>query len=173
MEKKEKKTCCFFGHRKILEKEDLKIKLYQIIETLIIDSNADTFLFGSKSEFDQLCREVVGNLKEKHTHIKRIYVRAEFPEINEDYKKYLLEDFEDTYFPKRAINAGRAVYIERNCEIIDRSDICIVYYTDNYAPAKRRNSKRDLFAYQPKSGTSIAYQYAESKNKKIINVINI
>ncbi len=151
----------------------MKIKLYQIIEALIIDSNADTFLFGSKSEFDQLCREVVGNLKEKHTHIKRIYVRAEFSEINKDYEKYLLESFEQTYFPERAISAGRAMYIERNCEMIDRSDICIVYYTDNYTPSTRKNSKRDLFAYQPKSVTSIAYQYAQSKNKKIINVINI
>lgn len=167
-----KKTCCFFGHRKIEERDTLKIRLYEIIENLIINENADTFLFGSKSEFDSLCCEVVAILKEKYSYIKRVYVRAEYPIISDDYEKHLLQSYEETYFPQKAINAGKAVYVERNCEMIDKSDICIVYYKDSYTPPRRKNSKRDLIDYQPKSGTGIAYQYAVRKKKKIINVIN-
>ena len=32
----EKKTCCFFGHRKIAASDGLREKLYNIIEDLII-----------------------------------------------------------------------------------------------------------------------------------------
>ena len=44
-------TACFFGHRKINETEELKSKLIEIIEKLIVDEKVDTFLFGSKSRF--------------------------------------------------------------------------------------------------------------------------
>ena len=77
---------------------------------------------------------------------------------------------EETYYPERAINAGKAVYVERNCEMIDKSEYCIVYYKDEYLPPRRKKSRRDLFDYQPKSGTGIAYQYAVKKNKTVINV---
>ncbi|MBQ3034263.1 MAG: hypothetical protein IJD28_07765 [Deferribacterales bacterium] len=84
-------TCCFIGHRNINETEELKIKLMSLIEKLIEDENVDTFLFGSKSRFNSLCLELVTKIKEKHPHVKRIYVRAEFPAISDDYKAYLLK----------------------------------------------------------------------------------
>ena len=68
-------TCCFFGHRKIDEMAELKNKLYEIIENLIVNERIDTFLFGSKSAFDDLCHKITTELKEKYPHIKRIYVR--------------------------------------------------------------------------------------------------
>lgn len=42
-------TCCFFGHRTINETEELKGKLYKTIESLVVNENVDTFLFGSKT----------------------------------------------------------------------------------------------------------------------------
>ncbi|MEF9840764.1 MAG: biotin operon repressor, partial [Lachnospiraceae bacterium] len=42
------------------------------IESLIVNHNVDTFLFGSRSEFDSLCHSLVTELKEKYPHIKRI-----------------------------------------------------------------------------------------------------
>ena len=166
----EKKSCCVFGHRKITGEVELKVRLLAIIENLIINENVDTFYVGSRSDFDSLCREVLSEQKEKHSHIKRIYVRAEYPDINEDYENYLLESCEETYYPERAINAGKAVYVERNCEMIDKSDYCIIYFKDSYLPPRRKNSRRDLFDYQPKSGTGIAYKYAVQKKKEIINL---
>ena len=76
------------------------------MENLILHNNVDTFLMGSKSDFDLLCRKAVSELKEKYIHINRIYIRAEYEYINDDYKKYLLESCEATYYPERAINAG-------------------------------------------------------------------
>ena len=52
-------TACFFGHRTINETSELKSKLVEIIEKLIVDEKVDTFLFGSKSRFNSLCLELV------------------------------------------------------------------------------------------------------------------
>ena len=165
----EEKSCCFFGHRKIDETTELKDKLCGIIENLIVNEKVDTFFFGSKSQFDDLCHKVVTELKEKYPHIKRIYVRSAFQHIPDWYEDSLLQHYEDTYFPEHMENAGRASYVERNQEMINKSDFCIVYYDENYAPPKRKNSRRDLTDYQPRSGTKIAYDYAVKKKKIIIN----
>ena len=153
------KTCCFFGHRKINETEELKLKLIEVIEKLIVDKQVDTFLFGSKSRFNSLCLETITKMKEKYPHIKRVYVRAEYPLISEDYKNYLLESYEATYYPEKLQRSGRAVYVERNYEMIDNSRYCIVYYDEPNAPTTR------------KSGTKIALDYAAKKRKNVISVL--
>jgi len=151
-------VCCVFGHRTVSETAELKVKLIEIIEKLITEENVDTFLFGSKSRFDSLCLEMVTQMKEKYPHIKRVYVRAEHPFISEHYKNYLLESYEETYYPEKIINAGRASYVERNYEMIDKCQVCIVYYDEQVAPATR------------KSGTKIALDYAIRQRKKIIRI---
>ena len=154
----EENTCCFIGHRTINETEELKSKLIEIVEKLIVDENVDTFLFGSKSRFNSLCLELVTGIKEKHPHIKRIYVRAEYPDINEKYTNYLLEFYEDTYYPEKIIGAGKVAYVERNYEMINKSRFCIFYYDEQNAPTIR------------KSGTKIAFDYAVKQKKEIIRI---
>ena len=165
-------TCCFFGHRKIDETEELKNNLYEIIENLVANEKVDIFLFGSKSEFDDLCHKIVTRLKEKYSHIKRIYVRSAFQHISDWYEDSLLNHYEDTYFPEHMENAGRASYVERNQEMINKSNFCVIYYDENYLPPRRKNSRRDLTDYQPKSGTAVAYDYAIKKGKEVINTFN-
>lgn len=166
----ENRTCCFFGHRKINKTVELTTKLTAIIKNLIENNGVDTFLFGSKSEFDKLCLEAVTEQKEFYPYIKRIYVRAEYQYISDSYKKYLLENYDDTYYPKQIENSGKASYIKRNREMINESMFCVVYYDKNYVPPRRKKSVSDLSDYQPGSGTAIAYEYAEKKEKIIINV---
>ena len=163
-------TCCFFGHRKINETKHLNDIVYKNVESLIVDNGVNVFLFGSKSQFDDLCHKVVANLKQKYPHIKRIYVRAKFPYIDDNYKRYLLLNHEDTYYPNRIINSGKAAYVERNYKMIDKSNFCVVYYDENYMPPKRKHSKKDLIDYQPKSGTKLAYDYAKRKGLILNNV---
>ncbi len=151
-----KHAACFFGHREIIETEELKKRICETIERLIVDENVDTFLFGSQSRFDGLCLELVTKTKEKYPHIKRIYVRAEFPCIRDEYRFYLLKSYDDTYYPEKLIGSGRAAYVERNCEMINRSRFCIVYYDESYAPTKR------------KSGTKLALDYAIKRKREIL-----
>lgn len=154
-----KNVCSFFGHRKIDITNGLKEKLYTALKRLIIENNVDTFLFGSKSEFDDLCYQIVSNLKTEFPHIKRIYIRSAFPHIDNSYLAYLLKHYEETYFPDHILKAGRASYVKRNYEMIDKSYFCIVYFDESYVPHSNK-----------KSGTKIAYEYAVKKKKEIINV---
>ena len=171
MKDKKEHTCCFFGHRNIEVTDELVNRLKEVVENLIIENEVDIFLFGSKSQFDKLCLQVVTELKKKHPHIRRIYVRAEFPYIDEDYTAYLLKRYDHTYYPERMINAGKAAYVERNYEMIDNSNYCVIYYDENYMPPRRKNSRRELFDYQPKSGTAVAFDYAKRKNVITMNVL--
>ena len=150
-----KNTCCFIGHRKITDTPLFREHLRATIETLINSYNVDTFLFGSKSEFNSLCYELICESKQKHPHIKRIYVRAEFPYIDDDYLSYLLEYYEGTYFPANLLHAGKAVYLERNREMIDKSNFCVLYCHQACKSAPT------------KSGTAAALAYALQKGRTV------
>ena len=128
-----------------------------------MEEGVDTFLFGSRSKFDDLCHIVVTELKGKYPNIKRVYVRSQYPCIDKPYKDYLLEFYDDTIIPNRVGKAGGASYVERNQEMIDASDFCVFYYNPSYLPPKRKYAKRDISDYQPKSGTALAFHYANSR----------
>ncbi len=149
-------ACCIIGHRTISETEQLKSQLSEAIESLIVDKGVTTFLFGSKSRFNDLCYELVSQIKKKYPHIRRIYIQAEFPIIDDSYRTYLLDRYEETVFPEKLKNAGRSIYVQRNYEMINQSRYCLVYYDEAYAPAKR------------KSGTKIALDYAIKQNREIM-----
>lgn len=152
-------TCCFIGHRTIRETDALKERLYQIVKELITQHHVDTFLFGSKSRFNDLCYNVVTDIQQTYPHISRIYVRAEFPIIHDDYKSYLLESYENTYYPANIHKAGKAVYIERNYDMIRNSQFCVIYYDETIAPTTRT------------SGTKIALDYAKKQKKEIFLLV--
>ncbi|MBO5889380.1 MAG: hypothetical protein J6Q58_04500 [Clostridia bacterium] len=164
------KSCSFIGHRNTKETPKLLAELKKIVIRLITEENVKIFLFGSKSKFDDLCHSVLVDLQEKYCDIKLIYVRSHFPYINESYKDYLLQYYDDTIMPTKVINAGKASYVERNQEIIDASDFCIFYYNLKYKPKLRKQSKTSIIYYQPNSGTKLAYEYAKQKKKPIINL---
>ena len=164
------KICCFIGHRNVEKTPELKERLINTIRRLITENGVNKFLFGSKSRFDDLCQEVVTELREEYPDIKRVYVRTYYPELGEPYIGYILRDFEDTYMPERIENAGVARYIERNKEMINASDFCVFYYDKEYKPPLRKQPRGALFTYQPKSGTRLAYEYAKQKKKEIINL---
>lgn len=150
------KTCCFFGHRNVEETEELIGNVYNIVEKLITEENVTEFLFGSRSDFYSVCHKAVSRAKEKYPFINRIYIRAEYPYIDNDYENRILRHYEKTCFPKRIIGAGKAIYTERNCEMIKQSRFCVIYYNESTA-AKN-------------SGTKAALKYAQKLEKQIIIV---
>ncbi len=176
------KKCCFIGHRKITCNSELIERLNNIIKSLIDQENVTVFLFGSNSEFDDLCYEIVSELqKEQKEIIKKAYLcKSESAFLIGDRKKYKwidnliskgfsYQEYNQILKPKRVINAGKNAYIIRNEELINDSDYVIFYLDKKYNAPLRKQSKETYF-YQPKSGTKIAYEYAIKKCKKIINV---
>ena len=77
-------TCCFFGHRKIKETNELRERLKEIIEDMIINKNVREFLFGSKSEFDSLCHQEVSELKVKYKNSATSMDLEDFPNITDE-----------------------------------------------------------------------------------------
>lgn len=174
---------CFIGHRTVNNPEQVKSKLLDVLSARIAEG-ANTFIFGSRSEFDFLCWEVITALKEKYPEIKRISYNAPHEaaftskEEREQYERFFSQamkrevhyaDYEETVDSQKAIKANKNTYIMRNQEMIDASDVCIFYYNKDYKPPIRKSPNKYLQDYQPKSGTAIAFNYALQKKKHIIN----
>ena len=177
---------CFIGHRTVADTEKVKTKLINIILTLI-ENGADTFLFGSRSDFNSLCWEVVTELKEKYPNIKRVCYNAPHEtaftskEERENCERLFSQmtkqkvhftDYEQTVNPQKELKANKNAYIMRNQAMIDASDVCVFYYNKDYMPPMRKSANRYLPDYQPKSGTATAFAYATQKKKQIINLFD-
>ncbi|MBQ7307269.1 MAG: DUF1273 family protein [Clostridia bacterium] len=169
------KKCSFIGHRKIDITDELKLRLESIIEKLI-NKGVDTFIFGSKSEFNSLCYEVVLDMQKKYPLIERVVYKlpseyyftskSEKEKYDEIMQNIVKNNFKNFYYDKViSINNNYwNAYVVRNKKMIDDSDICIFYYDENYLPVKRNYR-------QTQSGTNIAFNYAKAKNKVIINIL--
>ena len=182
------KTCCFIGHRKIDKTPALVEKTTKVIQNLI-EEGVEIFLFGSRSQFDDLCHLIVSKLQEEYPNIKRImyncrseYVvkKEEKEDLEEIWSKTLhqevrLNDYEGGEMSDRLLRAGRASYVERNQDMINVSDYCVFYYSPNYKPPKRKVYKDSGIEEQPNSGTHVAYEYAMQRKRggKEITVINV
>ena len=188
----EGRVCCFIGHRKIEKNIELRQRAKEVITDLIENKGVNIFLFGSRSEFDDLCHNIVTELQKDNPQIKRIMYtcRSEYACMKEDKEekeriarevtkrdiKY--KDYDGSMMPDRLWSAGKASYVERNQDMINASDYCVFYYNENYQPPKRKYSKRSVGEYQPKSGTKLAFDYAlqrkySDKDTTIINLGNI
>ena len=149
-------VACFIGHRTITVTNELCERIRTTVLDLIDNQGVDTFLFGSRSQFDDLCLKIVTEIKEIRPHIRRIYVRAEYPYISPDYEKYLLTFYDETYMPENIIHAGKAIYIERNRHMIDSSEFCIFYCLTNTMQTNIT------------SGTLVALNYSILRCKKVL-----
>jgi uncharacterized phage-like protein YoqJ len=185
----EGKVCCFIGHRKIEKSVDLTQRVRDVISDLIENKGVTTFLFGSRSEFDDLCHEIATEFQKNNPQIKRIMYtcRSEYAvkkeekkDLEERWSKILkrdvkLKDYDGAMMSDRIWSAGKASYVERNQDMINASDYCVFYYDPQYQPPRRKYSKRSVGDYQPKSGTALAYEYAWNKKrvKKCVSIINV
>ena len=152
------KSCSVFGHRKINISNELKEVLRKILEEMIQSRGVEVFYFGGFGDFDDLCYQVVSELKDKYPHIKRIFClydprhqkKSKRPKWlqEEEYEEYLYLDMQfDCWYTR--------IYY-RNCEIIKNSDF-VLFYVIN----------------KSKSGAYKAMQYAKKRKKQYINVANV
>lgn len=178
------RSCSFIGHRKIEVTDNLKNHLYSLIEKLIVYFEVKYFLFGSKSQFNDLCYDIVMCLQSKYPSIiTRFYncsneygaTKAEKTILDKQLQDITNNLFSMNYYDEvvPSKHSGKAQYIKRNYDLINDSDFCVFYFDSNYIPPLKKRYKRDVLCYQPKSGTSIAYQYALKQNKSIFNVFRV
>ena len=160
------KACSFFGHRDTPQTDELKQKVRETVERLIVEEDVDTFLFGSRSKFDELCHMVVTELKEKYPHIQRIAYLCKHESgclvgAGMEQKRRIKElTGRDVYVPEyeeikksdRVNSAGRAAYVERNQWVIDESNVVVIFI--------RLGSLNN--------GTKIAFEHAKKKGIEVL-----
>ena len=85
------------------------------------------------------------------------------------------KDYDGEMMSDRLWSAGKASYVESNQDMINASDYCVFYFDENYKPPRRKYSKRSVGDYQPKSGTKVAFDYANQRKRggKEITIINL
>ncbi|MFI3142237.1 MAG: hypothetical protein R3Y27_08035 [Clostridia bacterium] len=116
------KTCCFFGHRDT--PQEIKPKLINEIENLIINENVNEFYVGNHGGFDLMVANALHELKIKYPHIDYSVVLAYMP-------KEKVETFEckhPTLLPEGIESVPKRFAINfRNKWIIKNSTHAIVY----------------------------------------------
>ena len=169
------KSCCIIGHRKIIHSDRFKENVNKKLEDLIVNQNVIKFLFGSNSEFNDLCYDLVSKLKEKYPQIIMVFYpdKKEIAFTREDFlpyvnkikngKRFSFKVF-DEIIEKDVVNHSyfKYSYVVRNKCMIDDCDLCLFYY--NIVEFARA----EWAGYAVKSGTKIAYEYTREKNKNII-----
>ena len=73
----ESKACCFIGHRKIEKSVESTQRVRAVINDLIENKGVTTFLYGSRSEFDDLCQSIVTELKKIIRLLSGLCIRVE------------------------------------------------------------------------------------------------
>lgn len=164
-------SCCFIGHRNIEVTDTLTTHVRTVVLDLL-NKGVEIFYFGSRSQFNDLCWNIVTDLKTDYPNILRVYIRAEYQYVDNDYTNYLLQFYEDTFYPSQVEGSGKIAYVKRNQLMIGASDYCLFYYNPNYTLPMRK-SKYGLPPKAVRGGTKLAYDYAVSKSKRIINLYEI
>lgn len=145
-------SCSFFGHRDIIVTKELKEKLKTLIEDLIKNKEFNIFYFGEFGDFDDLCYEVVLELKSVYPQVEMIYVATDEKALTKHKKNGLKFYDNETVFTLSFTWWYQIIYY-RNLAIIDNSDYVIFFVS---------NTKN--------SGAYKALQYAEKAKKQFFNI---
>ncbi len=145
-------TVSFFGHRDAFLNCEEQDRLEKVIADLIDNYDYVDFNVGRNGEFDIWSASTVKKVKREYRddnvtlYLWLAYATLEYRENKEEFERYFDEVLVYTHSP------NKWVYKNRNREMIDRSDMVIVYVDRKYG------------------GAYEAYKYALKKNKKVINI---
>lgn len=128
------KSCCFTGHRYIpgLEQQVMRYKLYNLVESLILEEGVEIFYNGGALGFDMMAAFTVISLKKQYPNIKLYMV---LPCRNQDKNwsaqsrksyKQILSQADKTYYTSEDYEHG--CMHRRNRFMVDNSDYCVAYY---------------------------------------------
>ena len=148
-------TVSFFGHRIIEDFNRAEVKAEVLIRELILQKEYVEFLVGRNGDFDQIASSAVKRsqrrIRADNSSLVWVlpYLTAELRNNEESFRVYYDEieicDAAQNSHPKRA-------YQIRNQQIVDRSDLVVVYVEHNSGGA-----------YQ-------TMRYAQKQGKQIINL---
>ena len=150
---KEKYTVSLFGHRIIEDYITVESKLYELLRIVMQKESGEVeFLVGRNGDFDLMAASVIRKLK-KETGNENAFLTLVLPYETAELRNNT-ESFESYYDSIEICDSQNFKYaiIARNHEMIDRSDMVVVYVKNESGGA-----------YQ-------SLKYAEKNQMRIINL---
>lgn len=148
------KTCSCFGHSDVDITDDLIARTRIEIGKAIEDS-VRIFLFGGRSDFDDLCYDLVTEKKNANPqlNIKRVFCFALDKQLRKPPYWFAKKDYEALECPTKDFSGWYKSIYYRNAAMIDQSDLI-------------------LFWVEPRENSCVykTYKYAVKKHKRIVNL---
>lgn len=141
------KACAFFGHRN-WGSEECKEEIKNSIIDLIENYGVAQFYSGGRGNFDNLCSQIVCELKKEYPHLKNTLVFSYIPQEREGVP--LPRKYDDSVYLLEKWTPKRYAIIKTNEEIVKRVDFVVAGIVYKWGGAYR------------------ACEYAMKKGKRII-----
>ncbi len=140
-------TCAFFGHRNC-DYEIYREKIKSIVIDLIENYGVTEFYNGFRGDFDKICAEIVGSLREDYT-IKNVMVLSYHPK-----SQFRLPTFfdESVYLLEKPVLPKFAITYTNQC-VVDKADFIV------------------SGVLLESGGAWTACEYARRKKKRILYII--
>ena len=134
------KTCCFFGNSTIWNVKEIADRVRKAVIDVITNKQVDTFLVGTKGEFETLSHKILQEIRLDYPNIKIMLVLAYERDLHKC--RYHFNDF---YFPPLAEFGYRGWSIaKRNDWIVEKTDYviaCNQYQGRAYNYCKKAKNK--------------------------------
>ena len=137
----------FFGHSSYFSKDITVEKVVMLLEEEINGSDVDFYL-GNYGNFDNFAYNVAKEYQKGHSNSKLVFIT---PYLNNARCDDFAKKCDCSIYPEIEKVPLKFAIIERNKWVVQHSDLLIFYY-------KIIGSTRDI------------YEYAVSKNKKVLNL---
>lgn len=147
------KVCSCFGHFTVEITDELKARSSKEIDKAI-DRGIRIFLFGGRSDFDDLVYDIVSEirLQNSHLNLKRIFCFPLEKQLRKPPNWFLQKEYDGYSCPTKDFDWWYTSIYYRNCAMIDQSDLVLFY-------AEEREN----------SGAYKAYKYAVKIHKDLVN----
>ena len=152
----DKLTVSLFGHRIIEDYQFVESKLYELLRIIMQKENREVdFLLGRNGDFDLMAASVIRKLK-KETGNENAFLTLVLPYQTAELRDNA-EAFESYYDSIEICEASadcnfKHAIVARNRDMIDRSDMVVVYVKNEFG------------------GAYPSMKYAENNKKRIINL---
>ncbi len=150
------KVCSCFGHSDVPITDDLRARTKAEIEKGIADG-VRIFLFGGRSDFDDLCYDLVTEAKTAAPQlgIKRVFCFALDKQLRKPPRWFVRKEYEALECPAKDFDYWYTAIYYRNLAMIDRSDLVLMWV----------EAREDSGAYK-------TYKYAVKKHKRVVNLFS-
>jgi len=149
------KRLCIIGYGEIFLNKKINLQLTDFFIKCIEEYKVENFLFGIKTAFSGACYLVLSDIKEIHPFIKLVNIKSY--EGFDIHNKYFENYYDVEYFPQELKYCFHLLG-KKKTFMINVSQVCLFYKSNNIDIKQQEDFEK-------------MYNYAKSKNKKVIVVI--